>query len=128
MKNVYLLIFSLMLVSLVSEAQFTDRGYGGFNLTTGREVQILDPSTAVVTGQFFSAFTGEAGKVLKTTNGGVQLTEKFSGGTSIEDVFFYDTDTGYVAGNRLTGGVPSYEILIGKTTDGGENWTIDTTI
>ena len=78
--------------------------------------------------RMIDAFTGysigDSSHVLKTTNGGANWTNLFTG-TSPDDYFtgihFINASTGYVCGGFMNGSGTS-KIL--KTTDGGANWTI----
>jgi photosystem II stability/assembly factor-like uncharacterized protein len=58
---------------------------------------------------------GEAGAIVKTTDGGTTWTSQVSGVTSpLKSVYFTSDDNGYAVGNAGTGI---------RTTDGGATWT-----
>lgn len=62
--------------------------------------------------------TGEAGKILKTINGGKSWSALNSNTTyNLQTIQFTDINTGYVVGNLSSNSV------ILKTTDGGVNWS-----
>lgn len=64
---------------------------------------------------------GEAGTIIKTTNGGVNWISQSSGVTSdIYEVFFINENTGWA----ITWDIlePEYYTIILKTTNGGNNW------
>ncbi|MDH3268545.1 MAG: YCF48-related protein, partial [Ignavibacteria bacterium] len=57
---------------------------------------------------------GESGKIIKTTNGGMNWDSQISGTSDrLSSIFFYESNTGWIVGNNGT---------ILKTTDGGMNW------
>ncbi|MEO8665397.1 MAG: YCF48-related protein [Ignavibacteria bacterium] len=90
---------------------------------TLRSVYFLNESTGYVVGGNFFPLTFSFEKILKTTNGGVTWyyvfdTPNFYG--TISDVYFINTNTGYVTG---FGGNESKSLgQILKTTDAGNNW------
>ncbi|MBI1325855.1 hypothetical protein GC170_22065 [bacterium] len=63
---------------------------------------------------FVSANNGNAGTILKSTNGGTSWTSVYTGGAStrINDIYAVDADTIYAVG----------EVVL-KSTDGGSSWT-----
>lgn len=80
---------------------------------------VLIPMSFIVTrGQFLNSTTGwlaGLGAFTKTTNGGMNWTENNFVNEWTNDVFFINTNTGWIVSNA--GG-------IFKTTNGGSNWTI----
>jgi photosystem II stability/assembly factor-like uncharacterized protein len=57
--------------------------------------------------------TSGSGSILKTTDCGTSWTIITSTGLGLDDIFFYNDNTGWAAGGRII-----------KTTNGGENWVI----
>ena len=67
---------------------------------------------------------GNSGKILKTTNGGIDWIAQQSNLNSVlRSVFFLNKDTGYITGGNYTPLTFSYVDII-KTTNGGNNWSI----
>lgn len=88
----------------------TNRGYNWFevnsyNSTSLTSIEFIDCNTGYV--------CGDAGKISKTTNAGVNFTEINHGTANYNSVSFLNTNTGFICGN---GG------SIIKTTNGGLNW------
>jgi photosystem II stability/assembly factor-like uncharacterized protein len=101
--------FLLMIVSQVVFSQWT-------------VLNPLSSGTALSAVKFTDTNIGYAvgnnGKILKTTNGGVNWSQQISGTTNnISSVFFSDANNGFAVGNSGT---------ILKTTDGGSNWVLQT--
>ncbi len=74
---------------------------------TLNEIYVFDENTAIA--------VGEAGSIIKTTDGGaswVSLTG--AGGDRLNSDYFIDSDTGWIVGNNGK---------IFKTTNGGTNWS-----
>jgi photosystem II stability/assembly factor-like uncharacterized protein len=73
---------------------------------------------------------GDSGKILKTTNGGANWTIQNSGTNwDLSSTFFINNSTGFAVGGKYLWNPPNpYEFrLIAKTTDGGINWSSQTT-
>ena len=62
---------------------------------------------------------GDSGTIFKTSNGGTSWISQNSNIFNI-DVYFINADTGYVVGANI-----NYSGIISKTTDGGNNWTVN---
>lgn len=59
------------------------------------------------------------GGVFRTTNGGVNWTQQFSGGTNNPDkIYMYNSQIGFIARNTF----PPVNNRFYKTTNGGQNW------
>lgn len=76
---------------------------------------INGPNTAFFATPLVGYAVGNAGAILKTTDGGFSWTYSTGpDGANLHDVFFFDANTGIIA---------SYWNGIHKTTDGGITWT-----
>ncbi|MBK7865773.1 MAG: T9SS type A sorting domain-containing protein [Ignavibacteriales bacterium] len=66
---------------------------------------------------------GDAGLILKTTDGGFSWTNKSTASYTgdINSIYFFDENIGYVVGGSVT------NVNIIKTTDGGTTWSVVTT-
>lgn len=109
MKKIYLLLISVFILNTAYTQYWTQQTSG---------------LTSSLNGIFFTSdntgYTcGDAGKILKTTNGGTNWSALTSGTTSqLNGVFFTSSSTGYVVG--ASG-------LIRQTTNSGTNWSTQTT-
>lgn len=66
--------------------------------------------------------SGDAGTILRTTNGGINWTNLNSGVTTdIYEIFFLNANTGWAITWNLEH--PDYYSIIMNTTDGGNSWT-----
>jgi photosystem II stability/assembly factor-like uncharacterized protein len=113
MKKLTLLI-CLSLVSGFAFAQWTWQNPlpKGDNLNC---IRFVDATTGYA--------VGDAGTIIKTTDGGLTWTIQNSGTYfDLYSVYFTDTNTGYV-----TGGDTFWESILLKTTNGGMSWSVLTT-
>ncbi len=108
------IIFFFLLFPGLAFSQWIQQNSGTNSFLS--KVRMIDASTGYI--------IGDSSHVLKTTNGGANWTNLFTG-TSHDDYFtgihFINASTGYVCGGFMNGSGTS-KIL--KTTDGGANWTI----
>jgi photosystem II stability/assembly factor-like uncharacterized protein len=104
------LIICLTLVSAFAFAQWTWQNPKpkGDNLNC---IRFVDAVTGYA--------VGDAGTIIKTTDGGLTWTVQNSGTPfNLYSVYFTDKNSGYVAGGDI------YESVILKTTNGGMNWSV----
>ncbi|MFA6979339.1 MAG: tetratricopeptide repeat protein [Ignavibacteriaceae bacterium] len=70
-------------------------------------------------GYFISNFKNNISSVYKTINGGQNWQEiKYKGNTLLNDIFFLNSETGFIVG----GNVMSGETVFLRTTNGGSGW------
>jgi photosystem II stability/assembly factor-like uncharacterized protein len=94
---------------------YTDTNVNGTELAS---LRFLDENTGYALG-FSWCSTGSCGAYfLKTIDAGVNWTFDNLPAEWISDVYFINSDTGFVVGKDLT-----YGWLVLKTTNGGQNWT-----
>jgi photosystem II stability/assembly factor-like uncharacterized protein len=104
MKKIFLLLLSCAFISTVN-SQWVQQTSGLTSSLNG--IFFTDASTGYI--------AGDAGKILKTTNGGTNWNSLTSGTTSfLYSVSFPSASIGYVVGGSGT---------IRKTTNGGTNWS-----
>lgn len=102
-------------------------GYAGIMKTTdgGNLWTIVDTNSFLYELKFINANTGWAmginGKILKTTNGGMNWYGQNSGTNfRLSSFYMIDANTGWAAGNDFN---PDTAIIL-KTTNGGTNWQL----
>ena len=111
-KNKFHLILSIICVFSIAEYSYSQSGW--YNQNSGiieslNSVNFINSNTGWT--------TGNSGKILKTTNGGINwnLQEiNFTG--NLNSAFFINENTGFTAGDKDSFG------YIFKTSDGGINW------
>jgi photosystem II stability/assembly factor-like uncharacterized protein len=91
-----------------------------FNSLNAQWIQLVSGTTNRLDEIFFPVsdtgyVVGEAGTILKTTDGNTWSPLSVGSTKNLNDVFFLDTQTGFVAGDSG---------LFAKTTDGGNNWSL----
>ena len=101
---------------------------GGLNWTTTtsnprslNKVKFISPTVGYTAGTKSENIPGYdiyKGLILKSTNGGIEWTENYSGGTfsDFEDIFFINNTIGW-----FTGYIPGIAF---KTTNGGDEWIL----
>lgn len=110
---------------------FVPRGYSIFKSTNGGtswfHQYINNGSFWISEINFFSESNGWlisnldfSSKVFKTTNGGQTWVENFNAATKIVEVYFLNTNTGWLTAIRDD--ITSFRNMIYKTTNGGTNW------
>ncbi len=103
---------SLLLFLLVSQICFA-QWFWQNPLPQGNtlyDVYVFDENNAIA--------VGEAGTLIRTTDGGTNWNSQTGGGSDrLRSVYFEDANTGWIVGNNGT---------ILKTTDGGTTWTLKT--
>jgi len=106
MRKIITLLFIFIAIPIYSQWLRQDSGVTA-NLN---DVYCISPDVVIA--------VGEAGSILKTTDGGVHWIQKNSGTAGLSKVQFVDTNVGYAVGSAGT---------LLKTLDAGENWnSIDT--
>ena len=111
MKKISRLIIVLLVASfLLSNKMMAQSGWFWQNpLPTGqtlKDVHVFDENTKIA--------VGEAGTIIKTTDGGISWFSQSSGTSDeLNSVYFVDSNTGWIVGRGST---------ILKTTNGGTNW------
>jgi len=105
MKNLLHILFFLLLVTQICFAQwFWQNPLSQGN--TLNEIYAFDQNSAIA--------VGEAGTIIKTSDGGNSWVSLTSGGSDrLNSVYFIDSNTGWIVGNNGT---------ILKTTNGGTSW------
>ena len=105
-------IFSTLLLSIALVTGTSSQPYGWFTLNSGTSnnlngVYFSDANTGLIVGQ--------AGTVIRTTNGGVNFVSQTSGTPNhLFGVYFVSLTTGYIIGDVG---------IILKTTNGGTSWS-----
>ena len=105
MKNLLLLLFAFALIQNVA-AQWNVLNTG--ISTNLNDVYFINSTTGYA--------VGDAGVIIKTTNGGISWTTQISHVKArLSSVFFTDVSTGYIVGDSA---------VFLKTTNGGQNWSM----
>jgi photosystem II stability/assembly factor-like uncharacterized protein len=101
------LLFFLMVTQICLAQWFWQNSPQGHTLY---DVYVFDENNAIA--------VGEAGTLIRTTDGGINWNSQTGGGSDrLRSVYFRDANTGWAVGNNGT---------ILKTTDGGTTWTLKT--
>ncbi len=109
-------VFAFLLFSSITYSQWFQQNSG--TSTQLNSIYFINPNTGII--------ASDSGKVLRTTNGGINWATSIiiSSVVSYKSVYFYDQNTGYIAGRILIidSNTVDAEPKIIKTTNGGVNW------